>query len=326
MKHNVKITLLIISMFLITQFIGLYVVYKDPFHIQKEINGEKIIINNKILSWINPPKAETSEQSNFYLSSIILSFIFSIFLSLFFIKFKFEHLIKLWFFLVVSLSLLISFIAIFPFKEYSWIFLIPFSISLSYLKIFKRDLLLHNLTELFIYPGIACVFIPLLNLFGIFILLILISIYDIWAVWHSGIMQKMAKFQMNKVKVFGGFFIPYLSKKQFEKLKKLKKQKSKSKKQLKIKTGIAILGGGDVVFPIITSGVVFLTKEFKLPFGIPSFVGGLIPALFVIFGATIGLSLLLFYSEKKKFYPAMPFISAGIFIALIFYYFLNLFL
>jgi len=68
----------------------------------------------------------------------------------------------------------------------------------------------------------------------------------------------------------------------------------------KIKVNIAILGGGDIVFPIITAGIVLKTF-------------GLIPAIFVIFGAALGLGLLFFLAEKKKFYPAMPFITAGIF-------------
>jgi len=44
---------------------------------------------------------------------------------------------------------------------------------------------------------------------------------------------------------------------------------------------------------------------------------GFIPAIFVIIGATIGLSYLFFFAKKKKFYPAMPFITAGIFLGII---------
>jgi hypothetical protein len=44
---------------------------------------------------------------------------------------------------------------------------------------------------------------------------------------------------------------------------------------------------------------------------------GIIPALFVIGGATLGLSYLLFSGEKKKFYPAMPYITLGIFLGLL---------
>ena len=124
-----------------------------------------------------------------------------------------------------------------------------------------------------------------------------------WAVWKSGIMQKMAKFQMEEIKIFGGFLIPTISDKVKQKIKKLKKSK-KSLKNKKIKVSLAILGGGDVVFPIIAAGVFF---KFY----------GLLPALLVTLGAFLGLTFLLAISEKKKFYPAMPFILAGIFLGML---------
>ncbi len=70
---------------------------------------------------------------------------------------------------------------------------------------------------------------------------------------------------------------------------------------------MAILGGGDVVFPIIAAGVMLKTL-------------GLLSSIFVIIGATLGLSYLMFFAEKKKFYPAMPFITAGIFAGIILSY------
>jgi len=39
--------------------------------------------------------------------------------------------------------------------------------------------------------------------------------------------------------------------------------------------------------------------------------------LIISVGATIALSLLFYFSEKGKFYPAMPFISMGCFAALL---------
>jgi presenilin-like A22 family membrane protease len=180
--------------------------------------------------------------------------------------------------------------------------LLIFVLPLAIVKVYKRNFLIHNLTELVIYPSIAAVFVPLLNLWTIIILLVLISVYDMWAVWKSGVMQKMAKYQMNELKIFSGFFIPYISKKVREQLSKLPKSELKNKK---VKANVAILGGGDVIFPIITAGVMLVYYGFW-------------PALFVIIGATLGLSYLLFFAKKKKFYPAMPFITAGIFLGLLF--------
>ena len=165
------------------------------------------------------------------------------------------------------------------------------------------------MTELLIYPGIACVFVPILTPVSVIILLVLISIYDMWAVWKSGIMQKMAKFQMEEMKIFGGFLIPSASKKTKEQIDNVK-QKYKGKKipdfvkKKKYKINLAILGGGDVIFPIITGGV-FMRSY------------GIVPALFIMAGAFLGLIFLFANSKKGRSYPAMPYISAGIFLSIL---------
>jgi hypothetical protein len=134
-----------------------------------------------------------------------------------------------------------------------------------------------------------------------------------WAVWRSGLMQKMAKYQIESLNIFSGFFIPYVSKKIKMSLKRMNKSELRKKK---IKVNVAILGGGDVVFPIITAGV--MLKEF----GFVNLAGFNLPmaSLFVIIGAAIGLGSLFLFSEKKKFYPAMPFITAGIFAGILLSY------
>lgn len=299
MKHNPKITIILLTMFILTQFIGLYVVshYSSDEH--------------KVPYGMDSPEIEKESDYYGFFSGIIFAFIVAISLLFFLTKFRAEFILKLWFFAVVSIALGIAFNTIFSnFIYSSWIAL-ALALPLAFIKVYKRDFLIHNITELLVYPGISVVFIPILNIYTIIALLVLISIYDIWAVWHSGIMQKMAKYQIDKLKVFSGFFVPYLSKKQKAKLKKIKKSKLKNKK---MRVNVGILGGGDVVFPIITAGVVL--QKF-----------GLVASLFVIAGATLGLSYLFFFSEKKKFYPAMPFITAGIFLGLLInYLFFKLFL
>src|SRR6056297_131979 len=168
------------------------------------------------------------------------------------------------------------------------------------MKVYQREIITHNITEILIYPGIAAVFVPLLNIFWTIALLILISIYDAWAVWRSGIMQKMAKYQMKSLKIFAGFMIPYLTKSQRDKLKKMPKSDLK-KKGIKVNT--AILGGGDVAFTLIPAGVILINW-------------GIWPAIGVIAGGFAGLAFLLLRSKKKKFYPAMPFITTGILLAM----------
>jgi len=310
MKHNPKIIILLLAMFVVTQFIGLAVLHADIFHLEQEVNGTIETVPNPHLSWIQPPEVETQKESFSMLGSLIFAFIIAISLLILLSKFKIRFILKAWFFLVVCIAL---FLTIYAFEK-----LVPFAIPsnlaliipiiialpLAFIKIFKREFLVHNFTELLIYPGIAAVFVPILNLYTIIIFLILISVYDIWAVWHSGIMQKMAKYQINKLNIFPGFFVPYVSKKIRSKIKKMKKSELKTKR---IKVNVAILGGGDVIFPIITAGVVLKTW-------------GFLPALFVIAGATLGLCYLFFFSEKRKFYPAMPFITTGIFAGMVLSY------
>jgi presenilin-like A22 family membrane protease len=323
MKHNLKITFILLAMFVLTQFIGIYVIKSDPFHIEKEINGTIESVPNPALSWIQPPEVEKESDFSKYLGSIIFAFIIAISLLFLLTKFNAEFILKAWFFVVVMIALMISFIAIFPTIKYAATMALIIALPLAFIKIYEKNFLVHNLTELFIYPGIAAVFVPILNIWTIIVLLIIISIYDMWAVWHSGIMQKMAKYQINKLKIFSGFFVPYVSKKMKLKIEKMKKSMKKSElKKKRIKINIAILGGGDVIFPIIIAGVMLKTGIIGLPFGLKPFTGGVIPALFIIAGATIGLSYLFFFAEKKKFYPAMPFITAGIFAGIILSYLL----
>ena len=308
MKHNLKITILILAMFITTQFIGLYVInYYSPIKI---VNGVSTNVSAPNLPYgmETPPIQQEKDFYNLF-PSIIFAFIIAIIFLFFLTKFKAKFILKAWFFVVVLIALGISFNSFLPQFKYTSILALAIALPLAIFKIYKRDFLIHNLTELFIYPGIAVIFVAFLNIYTIIILLIIISIYDMWAVWHSKIMQKMAKYQMNKLKVFSGFFIPYASKKIKEKIRNLRKTE-KGKKELKkkkIKINIAILGGGDITFPMITAGVMLKT-------------GGFWPAVLVIVGAVFGLSYLFFFAKKKKFYPAMPFITTGILINIIFSY------
>lgn len=311
MKHNLKITTILLSMFIIAQLIGIYVINADPFTVQKEINGTIQEVDNSYLSWINPPKAETQREFTGLFVYIITAFLLAITILILLMKFRISVFLKIWFFLVVSVALLLSFLALMkllPFEinvRISFILSLILAILLASLKIFGRNFLIHNFTELLIYPGIAAIFVPLLNIWTIIALLVLISIYDIWAVWHSGIMQKMARYQINTLRVFSGFFVPYFSKKVKQQISRWKKTLSGSQlKKKKIKVNVAILGGGDIVFPIITAGVMLKTL-------------GLGSAFFVIVGATLGLAYLFIAAEKRKFYPAMPFITAGILIGIL---------
>ena len=279
-------------MFLATQFIGLFVINT---------------LGDELPFGLQTP----DDQPTPTFLSIIFSFALAFAAIFILMKYKWKMIIRLWFFLVITLALAISINAILKLTTLTNISAIAMAIAipLAFFKIFKPNMYIHNATELLIYPGIAAIFVPILNPTSIIALLILISIYDAWAVWKSGIMQKMAKFQMEEVKIFGGFLITSMSDKVRAQIKNIKlkyknKKMPKTIKNKKYKVNLAILGGGDVIFPIITAGV--FMKAY-----------GLTPALFIIFGSFAGLLSIFLTSKKGKSYPAMPYITTGIFAGLL---------
>jgi len=306
-KHKWTITLILLSMFLATQFIGLFVVNAFAPTSQTIINPETgvqeiVSIQSELPFGLETPEDEATP--NFL--SIVFAFALAFAIISILIKYKWKLVIRIWFLLVIALALGISIYAILQYTSIPNISIVALAIAipLAIIKIFWPNVYVHNITELLIYPGIAAIFVPILNPVSVIGLLLLISVYDAWAVWRSGIMQKMAKFQMNELRIFGGFLIPSASDKVRAQIKKIKakyknKKMPKKVKEKKFKVSMAILGGGDVIFPIITAGV------FMRAFNI-------VPAIFVIFGALAGLLSIFLFSKKGKAYPAMPYITTGI--------------
>jgi len=300
-KYNAKLMAILLGMFIITQLIGLYVV---NFYISDSMQ----------IPYGFDQTGEIEKDANFYAGffiSLVISFVIAIAFVMLLMKINSVWIMRAWFFVVVALALGIT-LTVFTTKLgliYPSLIALILGIFFAYIKVYERNVLLHNATELLVYPGVAAIFVALLNLPFTIILLIGISVYDIWAVWHSGIMQKMAKYQINTLGVFSGFFVPYANKKIKEKIKLLRmKYKSniplKVLKKNNIKVNLAILGGGDVIFPIIAAGV--MLKTFNLT-----------AALCTMAGASFALLTLFIFSKKKKFYPAMPFITAGIFLGML---------
>ena len=306
MKHSLKITALLLGMFFLAQIIGIGVTWSYNSY-QKQNNQQGIP------DFIAPPEG-TNPWS--MLISIGLAIFLGVIIMFTLMKFGAETFLRIWFFLVIIIAISLTLNALLIHLNlgnlsvnYKFLIAILIALPLAIIKIFVRNIKVHNFTELLVYPGVSALFVPLLNIWSVVVLLILISLYDMYAVWHSGIMQKMAKYQINQVKIFAGFFVPYMRKKDRE---LIRNSKSKSAlKDKKIKVNLAILGGGDIVFPIILAGVVFI--QF-----------GFLSALIISVGALLGLTGLFYISQKGKFYPAMPFISLGCFIALGLVYLISL--
>ena len=300
MKHSIKIVIILLSMFFLTQLIGILVIHQYSPEVKQVVNEQGILENKTIYNLpygMEPPPDITPSTTLF---SIVLAMAIAVVFMLILMRYKVEFFLRAWFFVVVTLALGITIYAFLSGVKYAQIIALIIAIPLAAIKLFKRNIIVHNITELFIYPGIAAILVPLLNIWTVVILLVLISIYDIYAVWRAGFMQKMAQYQISKLKFFTGFFVPYLGKKEKKLIKQAKESNEKDKK---IKVNVAILGGGDVIFPIILAGVVLNQL-------------GIIPALIISVGATLALAFLFYISKKGKFYPAMPFISAGCFLAL----------
>ncbi|MFH1591868.1 MAG: presenilin family intramembrane aspartyl protease [Candidatus Woesearchaeota archaeon] len=252
MKHNYKVTATIILLFLAAQFIGLVIVDK--------LTGEELAFGIE-----RPDLDKETSFIHIFLIIIIVTIV-----ALVIARFKAVRLWKFWFFLSLTLVLTISLSAFF--NQYVALFLALLGV---YFRIIKPNVIVHNLSELFIYGGLAAIFVPVLSILSISILLVLIAGYDAIAVWKTKHMIRLAKFQ-SKLKLFAGIMIPYGKKK------------------------VAILGGGDIGFPLLFAGVV--VRDLGA-------IGFLVP-----FVVALSLFLLLYYGDKNKFYPAMPFLTAGCFV------------
>ncbi len=185
-------------------------------------------------------------------------------------KFNAKWIWKAWFFLSVFVCITISL------KGLSFPYLLAISGALffAFFKVFKNNIIIHNTGEILVYGGLAAIFVPILGISSITVLLLIISIYDYIAVRKTEHMVKLAKFQTN-LGIFAGFIVPYGKEK-------------------------AILGGGDIGFPLLFTGVVMKSFGFQ--------------ALIISFFVTLSLLFLFYIADKKKFYPAMPFLTAGCFL------------
>jgi len=272
MKHDLIITLILVFLFIASHIIGLFI-------IKNYLPQEKSLP-------LGIEKPQFNEKTSYI--PIAISLLLATLLALLLIRLSALRLWKLWFFLSIFLTLTVAFTAFI--QE---IVAVTLALIFSILKIFKSNVFIHNFTELFVYGGLAAIFVPVLSLWSITILLLIISVYDMIAVWKTKHMISMAKFQA-KSKIFAGLFVPYTPKSEIS-----EKITAKVKTTKKVYRE-AILGGGDIAFPLLFSGVILKTY-------------GFLPALILSLSAAIALMILFLIAEKKKFYPAMPFLSIGCF-------------
>ncbi len=282
MKHTLKITLFLVLVFLLAQFIGLMVVNQ---YIDKQKTAETGMTAYKELPFgMERPEVEPNTSFIMVMVGILLGTV----ILLVFIKFQMLNLWKYWFFAAVMMGLSIAFASVLP----SWMAIV-LGVGLAAWKVFRPNIIVYNLGELFVYGGLAAIFVPVLNLFSATVMLLLISVYDMYAVWKSKHMITLAK-SMNKEKVFAGLLIPYTLKGIVMK----KEDGLTEKNKLHKKVQMAILGGGDIGFPLMFAGAAMKSVGLAWSLVIPLFTA-------------MALFLLLLNGKPKRFYPAMPFLTIG---------------
>ena len=318
MKHAFKVTIALVLFFLMAEFTGLLVI---NHYIDHKRTAETKTVEWKPLPYsLERPELKNQSASFIYITvAILLGTIFVLLLA----RFNKPLIWKLWFFMTVWITLSLAFAAFInndisfvekinsKFTDFfnnsfpSLSFIDNFaaaSIALvvSLLKLYKPNLIIQNLSEIFIYGGLAAIFVPMMNLFAAFMLLIVISVYDFVAVFKTKHMIKLAKFQSDS-KVFAGLFIPY------DKSKiSVSETPAKISKQKTEKSRIAVLGGGDIGFTLLFAGVVMKGLMLQETIAI-----GVLKSLVIPVAASIALLVLLMKGRQNKFYPAMPVLSIG---------------
>jgi len=293
MKHTVKITILMLLIFFVTQITGLAIT-KEYLDVREFIDPATNELKKEIVTKDLPYSIERPEieQSTSYIW-IVLAILIGTALLLLLVKYRIFSLWKLWFFLAVFMTMAIAFSAFIP-----QIIAAALAFLLAVLKIFRPNTITQNITEVFIYGGLAAIFVPVINIFAAFMLLIIISVYDIIAVNKTKHMVTLAAFQA-KSKVFAGLMLPY----------SYTGGKPTKKKTPKKESRIAVLGGGDIGFPLIFAGVVMKGLMVSNPELI-----GFAKAIIIPVFAMLALSFLLLTGKKDRFYPAMPYLTAGCFL------------
>ena len=303
MKHTVKVTLTLAIFFFMAQFVGLLIINQ---YIDHKKTGE----TNKVVMKPLPYGFERPEIKNQSISFIYItiSIIFGTIIVLLLAKFRKPIIWRFWFFGSVWITLSIALAAFIDSK-----IAIFLSLAVALLKFLRPNFIVQNISEIFVYGGLAAIFVPIFNLFAAFMLLLLISAYDYVAVFKTKHMISLARFQSDS-KVFAGLFIPYKAQngrdaktKKIEQNNGLQLKNSSAKNSAK-KTHAAVLGGGDIGFTLIFAGVVMGDLMLK-----GSMIAGFLKALVIPIFVTIALLVLLLKGKKNKFYPAMPILSIGCF-------------
>jgi len=280
MKHSMIITALLLLGFVLSQLIGIYVI---DSHIERTPEGFSWTPMQTVLGPVEQEQMSVSGSILF----ISLGLLFGIGLILLLNYFGWRRIWKFWYGFAMFICINIVF-STFMSNIYSAVL----SAILVIVKLVKRNVIVHNITEILSYSGLAALFSPLFSSISAMLVLLIFSVYDFIAVLKSSFMIKLANFQASSG-AFAGLVLPY---KEMHKTipHMVHKQNAKPSEETKV----AILGGGDIAFPLLFTGTVVATHTAG-------------QALLIVPFTTASLLLLFKYGKKGKFYPALPFVTAG---------------
>jgi len=313
MKHSFKILMIFMALFVLSQVLGLYLLSLSVQEIVQTPEGPKVVYSNTTIG--ERPQVEGYGSIIYIAIGVIIGTVMLLIIA----KYNKILIWKIWFFVAAWLTMSISIGVMLNVKLafIAWIL----AAILALVKMKYPHPIMHNLTELLMYAGITLLLAPILTVPIAIILLVLISIYDAYAVWKSKHMITMAEFT-KKSNLFPGLAITYKQNKDKtiiltspapDKSSKILKDEHKvenksthkSSKKDEAKTGI--LGGGDIVFPLLFAGSAFTMLIEKGH----SVLNSVAYSSLISLGAAVALFLLFVYGKQDKFYPAMPFITAG---------------
>ncbi|MGV8087240.1 MAG: presenilin family intramembrane aspartyl protease [Candidatus Woesearchaeota archaeon] len=319
MKHNWVITAILLTFFVLAQVTGLWIINREAnLSLDPKTNSTIVTFEDTAVG----ARPETTGSGS--LIYVLIAIAIGTALILLIVKFGRTNLWRIWFFLAVWMALSVSLGSLITGKIlFSYDIAIVLALILATWKLLRPNILVHNLTEVLMYAGIGLIIVPLFDVTWAIILLVIISLYDMYAVWKSKHMVKMANFQ-SKSNVFAGLMVPYSQKSNKIKLSSkmisdddIPKPSGPKIRPGKTSTKNAILGGGDIAFPLIFIGAVMNGIILKLYNLNPNLsleaikATAFLQSSIIIVTTAIALLLLFVFAKKGKFYPAMPFVTAG---------------
>ncbi len=226
-------------------------------------------------------------------------------LMLLLLKFRKNSLIKIWFNTAIFLTIFLFFSTMFD-----TVYALITTMVLFAIRHVSKDLGLRNIIDIFAYAGAGALFGTMIGFIPALIFLFLLAIYDFVSVFITGHMIDLAKGGLDTETFMGIIYAdkpPSKDSKIIEKVEETDEVKKTHK-------GISIVGGGDVIAPMIFS--ISLLKSFPI-----------YTSLMTSIGSMFGLIVLMNYKSEYDFLPAIPTIAAfsilGFLLSLPFVYFLG---